>query len=321
MASIGVAHASAHVETATDLLRNADVAMYTAKSNGKGRVTEFEASMHEAALSRLETKADLEQALASGQIRLRYQPVFNLKTGQLAGFEALVRWQHPVRGELAPAHFLPIAEETGLIVPIGELVIEEACRQAVIWMRDAGRGLTMGVNISARQLREANFVDFMRASLQATGMPAEHVMLELTETSLMQDDEGRLGELRQLGIRLALDDFGTGYSSLSYLARFPIGHLKIDRSFIGELGSENEQTALVRSVVELARAMNMKTVAEGIERPEQLRRIVELGCDFGQGYLLALPLDAESAAQLLTTAATVQSVLETPHEAFAGAGA
>jgi diguanylate cyclase (GGDEF)-like protein/PAS domain S-box-containing protein len=310
LASIGIAHAGIHSDDAADLLRNADVAMYTAKGNGKGRAAEFESSMHVAALTRLETKADLEQALTRNQLSLRYQPVFNLKTGQLAGFEALLRWQHPIRGEIGPAQFIPIAEETGLIVPIGEMVIGRALEQAVSWMRSAGRGLTIGVNISARQLREATFVGFLRRALEETGLPPEHLMMEITETSLMQDDEGRLGELRSLGIRLALDDFGTGYSSLSYLSRFPISHLKIDRSFIGALGVGDDESALVRSVVELARAMNMKTVAEGIERPEQLSRMMAMGCDFAQGYLLARPMDAAAAGALLTSGATLDSVTD-----------
>jgi len=177
-------------------------------------------------------------------------------------------------------------------------------------MRAAGRGLTIGVNISARQLREASLVEFLRQTLEKAGLPPEHVMMEITETSLMQDDEGRLGALRELGVRLALDDFGTGYSSLSYLSRFPISHLKIDRSFIGTMGVHDEESALVRSVVELARAMDMKTVAEGIERPEQLSRVVAMGCDFGQGYLLARPMDAGAAGALLMSGATLDSVTD-----------
>jgi diguanylate cyclase (GGDEF)-like protein/PAS domain S-box-containing protein len=304
-ASIGLAYAGDDSRTANELLRNADVAMYTAKNRGKGRVERFETSMHAAVLSRLELKADLERAISHDEFRLRYQPTFDLRDGHLAGFEALLRWRHPTRGEIFPNDFIGLAEETGLIVPIGKWVLDQACSQARAWL-DAGRDdLVLGVNLSARQLREAEIVDWVRDALAAAELPAERLMLELTESSLMQDDEGRLHELRGLGVRLALDDFGTGYSSLSYLSRFPIEVLKIDRSFTVELGGELEDSALVRSVIQLAAAMNMRTVAEGIERPEQLARVTALGCDLAQGYLLGRPMDAIRATSLATTHATI----------------
>ena len=304
-ASIGLAFGNEETRTANELLRNADVAMYTAKNRGKGRVERFETSMHAAVLSRLELKADLERAISHDEFRLRYQPTFALRDGQLSGFEALLRWRHPTRGEIFPNDFIGLAEETGLIVPIGKWVLDQACAQARAWM-DAGRDdLLMSVNLSARQLREPEIVDWVRDALGATQLPAERLMLELTESSLMQDDEGRLHEIRALGVRLALDDFGTGYSSLSYLSRFPIEVLKIDRSFTSQLGSELEDSALVRSVIQLAAAMNMQTVAEGIERPEQLARVTGLGCDFAQGYLLGRPMDAIRATSLATTHATI----------------
>ena len=308
-ASVGVAFGSVDTGTANEMLRNADVAMYTAKDRGKGRVQVFESSMHAAALSRLEMKADLERALAQDELRLRYQPVFDLRTGKLSGFEALLRWRHPVKGETFPVHFIGLAEETGLIVPIGRWVLEQACQQAMAWT-DLDPSLTVGVNLSARQLHEAEFVDEVATILRETGLAPAALMLELTESSLMQDDEGRLRELRSLGLRLALDDFGTGYSSLSYLSRFPIDQLKIDRSFTAELGSEMEESALVRSVVQLARAMNMQTVAEGIERPEQLNRVAAIGCDFGQGFLLARPMDAIRATNMVSSGATLISIRE-----------
>ena len=304
-ASIGLAYASDDIRTANELLRNADVAMYTAKNRGKGRVERFETSMHAAVLSRLELKADLERAISHDEFRLRYQPSFDLKDGRLAGFEALLRWRHPTRGEIFPSDFIGLAEETGLIVPIGKWVIERACEQARAWV-DAGRDdLVMSVNLSARQLREPEIVGWVSGALAAAHLPPERLMLELTESSLMQDDDGRLHEIRDLGVRLALDDFGTGYSSLSYLSRFPIDVLKIDRSFTRELGSELEDSALVRSVIQLAAAMNMQTVAEGIERPEQLARVTALGCDFAQGYLIGRPMDPIRATALATTDAHI----------------
>jgi diguanylate cyclase (GGDEF)-like protein/PAS domain S-box-containing protein len=304
-ASIGVAYGSDDIHTANELLRNADVAMYTAKNRGKGRVERFESSMHAAVLSRLELKADLERAVTHDEFRLRYQPTFDLRDGHMAGFEALLRWRHPTRGEIFPNDFIGLAEETGLIVPIGKWVLDQACAQARAWM-DTGRDdLLLSVNLSARQLREPEIVDWVRDALANADLPPERLMLELTESSLMQDDEGRLHEIRALGVRLALDDFGTGYSSLSYLSRFPIEVLKIDRSFTRELGGDLEESALVRSVIQLAAAMNMRTVAEGIERPEQLARVTALGCDLAQGYLLGRPMDSIRATSLATTYATI----------------
>jgi diguanylate cyclase (GGDEF)-like protein/PAS domain S-box-containing protein len=306
-ASIGVAFGSGDIKAADDLLRNADVAMYTAKDRGKGRLQVFESNMHTAVLARLELKADLERAISRDELRVRYQPVFDLRSGQLAGFEALLRWRHPARGDTFPGDFIGLAEETGLIVPIGRWILEQAARQARAWT-DLHPGLLVSVNLSARQLRENDFASSVAEILASTGVPPASIMLELTESSLMQDDEGHLRALRQLGVRLALDDFGTGYSSLSYLSRFPIEHLKIDRSFTAELGSEHEESALVRSVVQLAAALNMRTVAEGIERPDQLDRIRELGCDYAQGYLLSRPMDAIRATSLIASGATVLSV-------------
>ncbi len=297
-ASIGVAFGT-NATTADELMRNADVAMYTAKGSGKGRVELFEASMHAAVVTRLELRGDLEHALERGELRLRYQPVHDLVGGGLHSFEALLRWRHPERGDLAPDAFIPIAEETGLIVPIGRWVMEQACRQAQAW-RDSGHpGIVVSVNLSSRQLQERELPASVGEILAATGLPAANLVLELTESSLLQDDEGLLQQLSALGVRLALDDFGTGYSSLSYLARFPMDLLKIDRSFIADVGTPRENTALLRSVIQLASAMRMRTVAEGIERMEQLERVRELGCDYGQGFLFARPLDPIRATAFL----------------------
>jgi diguanylate cyclase (GGDEF)-like protein len=313
-ASVGAAMSGVDNRDAEVLLRNADVAMYTAKSRGKGRLEVFEASMHAAAVTRLELKADLERALGREELRLRYQPIFRLADGALDGFETLVRWRHPDRGEVGPGDFVPLAEETGLIVPIGRWVLAQACRQAQAWRTAGGTGIKVSVNLAARQLRDPEIVDMVRSVLAETGLEPDVLTLELTESSIMQDDEGRLQELRGLGIHLGLDDFGTGYSSLSYLSKFPIETLKIDRSFTSRLGGPDEETALVRSVIQLATSMGMETVGEGIERQEQYDRLRELGCTYGQGYLLARPMDAIRATTLATTGR-----LDTGTEAAAGA--
>jgi diguanylate cyclase (GGDEF)-like protein/PAS domain S-box-containing protein len=316
-ASVGAAMSGADNREAEILLRNADVAMYTAKSRGKGRLEVFEASMHTAAVTRLELKADLERALERGELRLRYQPIFRLSDGALDGFETLVRWRHPDRGEVGPGDFVPLAEETGLIVPIGRWVLAQACRQAQAWRTARGEGIKVSVNLAARQLRDPEIVAMVQGVLDETGLEPDVLTLELTESSIMQDDEGRLQELRGLGIHLGLDDFGTGYSSLSYLSRFPIETLKIDRSFTSRLGGPDEETALVRSVIQLATSMGMETVGEGIERPEQLDRLRELGCTYGQGYLLARPMDAIRATTLATTGQLEATDAETPEAAGA----
>jgi diguanylate cyclase (GGDEF)-like protein/PAS domain S-box-containing protein len=308
-ASMGLAFSSAEIHSADELLRNADVAMYSAKQRGKGRVELFETRMREAVLSRLELRGDLERAIEQQQFGLRYQPIFDLASGRVSSFEALIRWRHPARGEVAPSEFIPLAEETGLIVPIGRWVLEHACAQARAWA-DAGRDdLSICVNLSSRQLRDPELVPTVARALARSGLNPDRLVIELTESGMMEDDEGRLGALRALGVHLSLDDFGTGYSSLSSLSRFPIEILKIDQTFIALLGAEGEENALVRSVVQLGSAMRMRTVAEGIERPEQLARVRALGCTHGQGFLLARPMDAISATRLATSGDLLDDLL------------
>jgi diguanylate cyclase (GGDEF)-like protein/PAS domain S-box-containing protein len=297
-ASIGLAFSVDAPVSSGELLRNADVAMYEAKARGKGRVERFEASMHAAVLTRLELKADLEHAIERNELRVRYQPIYDLASGRLDGFEALIRWRHPTRGEIGPPDFIPLAEETGLIVPIGGWVLAQACRQARAWNDAAEHPVTVSVNFSSRQLREPTIVAVVRETLAAAKLEPALLTLELTESGIMQDDEGRLRDLRALGVHLALDDFGTGYSSLSYLSRFPIDILKVDRSFIAQIDG-GELPVIVSSVLQLGRAMGMATIAEGIERPEQLARLRALGVGFGQGFLLARPMDPISATRLV----------------------
>ena len=301
-ASVGVAVSTSKSQTADELLRNADVSMYTAKSNGKNRVEVFKPSMHAAALARLALKGDLERALERGEFVLLYQPIIHLGTVQIAGVEALLRWHHPRRGVVGPTDFIPVAEETGLIIPLGRWVLEQACRQAKAWDVDATRPLTMSVNVSGRQMQQPGFVDEVAQILALTGLQPARLTLELTESVLMQDAEAAtatLDELKRLGVRLAIDDFGTGYSSLSYLRRFPIDELKIDRSFVASMGDGPEQTAVVLSIIKLAETLHLETVAEGIEEAGQLADLRTFGADLGQGFYFAKPLSPEAIATLL----------------------
>jgi len=301
-ASVGIAVSTVKSMTPGDLLRDADVSMYTAKSNGKNRVEVFQPSMHAAATARLALKGDLERAMEREEFALLYQPIIQLKTGQVTGVEALLRWHHPRRGVVGPTEFIPVAEETGLIIPLGRWVLTEACRQAVAWDAEARRPLRMSVNVSGRQIHQAGFADEVAEVLASTGLDASRLTLELTESVLMQDVEvtaATLGELKALGVRLAIDDFGTGYSSLSYLRRFPIDELKIDRSFVATVNVGPDQSALVRSILKLGDTLHLETVAEGIEEADQLHELQGLGADLGQGFYFAKPLTSEAISTLL----------------------
>jgi diguanylate cyclase (GGDEF)-like protein/PAS domain S-box-containing protein len=315
--SVGIA-TSAHAETAEALLRDADVAMYRAKARGRGEFLVFEPAMHVAALARLQLEGELRRSVARQQadasplvadaadardtsepdgFRLVYQPIVSLATGEVQGVEALLRWQHPERGLIPPADFVPLAEETGLIVPLGRWVLHAACRQAGEW-RHAHPGaaaLHVAVNVAERQLRAPGFVADVQAALAAGRLPSDALLLEITEGALVQDPERvrrTLAALKALGVRLAVDDFGTGYSSLSYLQRFPIDVLKIDKSFVRGVASEEGDRAIARTVVALGRTLGLHTIAEGVETEAQRAALAALGCDLGQGYLFAAPLAA-----------------------------
>jgi len=291
-------------EAADDLLRNADMAMYTAKNKGKYRYQLFEPTMHDRALHRLELKADLQRAVENMEFTLYYQPILVLQTGAVSGFEALIRWNHPRRGLVLPLEFIPLAEETGLIIPIGRWVLGEACRQGV-WLRDQsppGRPFSVAVNLSARQLQHAELVAEVREALEESGLEPSSLTLEITETAMMHDMElsiSRLRDLKELGVMLAIDDFGTGYSSLNYIRQFPVDILKVDRSFIGGINSGGEEAALTDAIIALANTLGLSPVAEGIERPEQHRRLLELQCDLGQGFYFARPLSPEQLPDYL----------------------
>jgi predicted signal transduction protein with EAL and GGDEF domain len=309
-ASIGIALGTSGRELPTDLLRNADVALYRAKDNGKATWEVFDTAMNLLALGRLDLEGDLRRAIEQGEFAVHYQPQLELATGEIVGWEALVRWMHPERGPLPPAAFLSVAEETGLIVPIGSWVLEEACRQAKEWqdrLPVAYAPLKMSVNISARQLqRPDELVQEVVRVLEKTGMDPDALVLEITESMIMGDAErsvGVLGRLKDLGVRVAVDDFGTGYSNLAYLKRFPVDILKVDKSFVDGLEGNSEDMAIVKAVVSLARALGMSIVAEGIETTKQIERLQALGCQLGQGYYFSEPLPAHKASTLIPIAA------------------
>ncbi|BCJ42064.1 hypothetical protein GCM10010168_65600 [Actinoplanes ianthinogenes] len=303
-ASIGLADATLLDEPdAEQLLRNADLAMHHAKAAGGSAFVSFRAQMQEGLVERLELENDLRAALENHDLRLHYQPTVDLDTSEVVGFEALVRWPHPTRGMINPLDFIPIAEATGMIVPLGRWVLHEACRQAVEWSAAAGgRPLKMSVNVSVRQFDQPDFAETVAAVLAETGMPADRLCLEMTESVLMTDTEANLEQLvrlKALGLTLAIDDFGTGYSSLAYLRRFPVDTLKIDRSFVERLGGVlTGDTALTDTIVRLGKSLGMATVAEGIEEFGQLAALREMGCGFAQGYYFSRPVPAAEAGRL-----------------------
>ncbi|GGN93240.1 hypothetical protein GCM10010112_81270 [Actinoplanes lobatus] len=294
-ASIGIATGAAGTDPG-DLLGNADVAMYRAKKDGPGKVILFEPRMHADALARLTLGGELRRALELDEFRLLYQPLICLETGAATGVEALVRWSRPGRGYVRPAEFLPLAEENGLITDIGRWVLRAAGEQAARWRRTIPE-MTLNVNVSGRQLTDPRFTGDVERTLAECGLPPAAVTLELTESVLMSDPRTAiacLGDLRDLGVGLAVDDFGTGYSSLSYLQRLPVDELKIDRTFISRAEPTVADLAVIRTVVELARTLKLRTVVEGVETEEQHRAMRELGCDYGQGYHLCRPLEPEN---------------------------
>ena len=306
-ASIGLAVAGAD-DDADEELRNADLAMYRAKALGKNRCEVFEPDMHAAAIERLAVEGDLRHAVARGELRLHYQPVVDLRDGSLVGVEALLRWQHPTRGLVQPLDFIAVAEESGLIVPVGRWVLTEACRQVARWQRETGTPLRLSVNISARQLQAPRLAEHVAKTLRATGIRPSDLVLEITESILVDDAErtiAKLHLLREIGVRLAIDDFGTGYSSLNYLRRLPVDILKIDRSFVKGIGTETELTALTGAIVGIGRDLGLETVAEGIEDVSQLDALRAMGCAYGQGYLYARPMPPADVAAIVARGSVV----------------
>jgi predicted signal transduction protein with EAL and GGDEF domain len=269
-----------------ELLRNADMALYDAKADGRGTFRFFEPEMNTRMKVRRELEMDLRKALAGEQFELHYQPLVVLETNEVNGFEALLRWNHPVRGLVSPADFIPIAEETGLIVPLGEWVLKTACSEAVSWPAH----IKVAVNLSPAQLNCRNLVNMVTTALTESGMPPQKLQLEITETVLLQNTFTTLAtlhELRKMGVQIALDDFGTGYSSLSYLRSFPFDKIKIDRSFIQDLSNGSEPLAIVNAVAGLAKCLNMTSTAEGVETRQQMETLQAIGCTEMQGYLFS----------------------------------
>jgi diguanylate cyclase (GGDEF)-like protein len=300
-ASVGIAMGPR--DSAEELLRDADIAMYHAKWDGKNRYVVFESAMQDDVQSRLELEMDLREALENEQYFLVYQPTFELQSMSPTGVEALLRWNSPRRGVVQPDDFVPLLEETGMIAEVGGWVLREACRQGAAW-RAAGYGVGMAVNVSARQLDTDEFVDHVRDSLALSGLEPRALTLEITETTIMRNTEQtveRLKAVKELGVRIAIDDFGTGYSSLSHLQQFPVDALKIDRSFIARLTQSPEGETLIRTLVQLGKAMSIETLAEGIERQGELTLLQSEACDLGQGFLFARPLDAATAEAFFAT--------------------
>jgi diguanylate cyclase (GGDEF)-like protein/PAS domain S-box-containing protein len=311
-ASVGVALGHG-TESTDDLLSGADTAMYVAKSRGKSRYELFEPKMRDVAVERSGLRSDLEWARQRDELAVHYQPVIDLPTGAVRGFEALLRWNHPSRGLLCPDEFIRLAEESGLIVSLGGWVLRQACQQAEAWRRTHGRDLTMAVNVSARQLQDPGLVHEIAAALDESALDPAALVLEITESATVDDTEGvitRLEELKRLGVGLAIDDFGTGYSSLSYLRRFPVDQLKIDRSFVAGLATNSQDRAIVASVINLAHALGISVVAEGVETVDQLDKLREMGCDLAQGYNWARPADAHDVGSRLAGLSEAQPLGE-----------
>ena len=291
-ASIGIAASTGSSEVPQELLRNADVAMYVAKSRGKGQAAVFESGMHASMIQRHDLSAALHRAVGRDEFLLRFQPVVDLSSGLTVGAEALIRWQHPTRGVVPPADFISVAEQSDVILPIGRWVLVEACREARRWDPARGAPPWVSVNLSTRQVHQVSFLEDVRAALDVSGLPPDRLVVEVTETLMMQDLDGsaeKLAALKRLGVRIAIDDFGTGYSSLSYLRRFPVDMIKIARDFVDV--ADEEGWAFAHAIVSLGQRLGLQIVAEGVERSAQADRLQLMGCDFAQGYLFARPLD------------------------------
>jgi diguanylate cyclase (GGDEF)-like protein len=306
-ASIGLAlDRGGETSSADELLRDADTAMYRAKANGRGCLAIFEPSMLALQLARLELDVELREALERNQFELRYQPIVDLSNGAVVEVEALVRWAHPTRGLIGPDEFIKMSEETGHIVALGTWVVREACRSARTWLGEKGSAppFRVSVNTSAREVVETGFAAGILAAVKDSGLTADSLTLEITESMLLSNETSAIAELQTLraaGVRIVIDDFGTGYSALSYLNQLPVDGLKIDRSFVHGLGREREKGAIVRATIAFARGLGLIVTAEGIETEAQLRQLIGLHCDRGQGFLFARPLEADAISGLLAS--------------------
>ena len=306
-ASIGIAFNSIEYDNASDLMRNADIAMYRAKENGKARYTIFDQTMYDENRKLVELENNLREALARNELVLHYQPIMSLDSNSLVGFEALIRWHHPRLGCISPVEFIPIAEDTGLIIEIGEWLLKEACQQLQTWQQQFAlisqtNNLKMSVNLASQQLQEPDFIKKLDQILLETGLDGNCLRLEITESVLIEPEgnvQKTLREIKNRNIKLSIDDFGTGYSCLSYLRRFPIDNLKIDRSFIEQMNFDAESFEIVRVIIAFAKTLGMSTISEGVETLRQLNQLKGLGCDFGQGFWFSKPLSADEVELML----------------------
>ena len=310
--SVGIAMSQPGVERPEDYLRDADLAMYRAKLRGRARHEVFRADMRAGAVLQMSLENDLRHSMDRGELRVMYQPIWSLASGRIVGFEALVRWDHPTHGAMQPADFIPIAEETGLILPLGEWVLRQAAQRLAHWNTKvvADDPIWVSVNVAARQLTHPDLVEIVKNAIAETGIEASRLKLEITESMIMADAVAAVGALEQLktlGIHLLMDDFGTGHASLSYLHRLPISTIKIDRYFVGRIDSNSECLEIVRTILSLSRSLSMDVIAEGVENGAQREVLQSLGCEYVQGYLLSPPLDADAAERLLLTNRAVES--------------
>jgi diguanylate cyclase (GGDEF)-like protein len=327
-ASIGVAHSDGSLGV-DELLRNADTAMYAAKEAGKGRIETFQPGMHKRVLDRLELTGDMQRALERGEFELDYQPIVELCGCRIVGAEALVRWAHPTRGRLPPASFISLAEDTGLIVPLGEWILQTACRQAAAWNREfPDRGLYVTVNVSPRQLHHQGFPDAVHRAMVSSGLEPSALVLEITESLLPDDSDEiieRLRALKAIGVRVAVDDFGTGYSALSRLQAYPVDILKIDRSFIDGIDQDPSKVQLVRGILNLGTSLSMSVVAEGVEETGQAQELRGMRSALGQGYLFSRPSSPAEIRELIASNEPLAALGDPPADpdadAIAGAGA
>jgi diguanylate cyclase (GGDEF)-like protein/PAS domain S-box-containing protein len=304
-ASMGIVLSVTGYNRAEEVLRDADIAMYRAKAHGKARFEIFDPAMRDRIMVRLSMETQLRQALDNLELRVYYQPIVSLETGQFIGLEALVRWQHPERGLIYPAEFIPLAEETGLVIPLDRWVLREACRQMREWQQSLALDpeLAISVNISGKQVAQPDLVEVIRQILEETGIEGRLLKLEITESAIMENDDYTneiFSRLQELGVQIQIDDFGIGYSSLSYLPRFPLNALKISQAFVKKMEEDPNLLKIVHSIIMLTHGLGMRVIAEGVETTEQLTRLKSLGCEYGQGYLMAAPMDNMATLRLLT---------------------
>jgi len=308
--SIGIALGNSTYKNPQQLLRDADVAMYQAKLKGKARYEIFDSKMHADVLMRLQLEADMRNAIEHGEFRMHYQPIMNLNDNTIAGFEALIRWEHPKRGLLYPMDFIPLAEETGMIIPIGEWIILESCKQLKKWQEiyRADPSLKMSMNVSGKQFSQPAFIDKIKNAVDEAQIDASSLSLEITESIIMDDPDSAiimLGKLREMGIHIHIDDFGTGYSSLSYIDRFPVNALKIDRSFINKMNGSSESLEIIRAIVALAANLKIDVIAEGLELADQITKIKDMNCHYGQGFFFAKPMSSDDIDHMMSNNDTI----------------